>query len=435
MSLVATPAATAESLTPRETLQRVDSLIRSGNGDAARTLCTGQALRLLPLLIEAEAMVTPFLDREQSSDTVLEEQRAGNWAALRVQSLVVFTEPFMGLARLETNQAVHLYQDDGVWKVADLEELASVTAPLVLKSGDPTAKAGSGSAGAHVNQRRDPSESLLPLSRLAPAPADHARVTRMQLRLSRRTGEAFAAVPLGASQRATPGVQSTTSDLFLETSRSSVPDTLRTGRAAPARDSLKVYLASTTELDLTDKMLRTRAAKLAQGSPSDVETARRVWTFVSTSFDYKLGATLFATSREALRDLKGDCSEAAVLTAALLRAAGIPSRVVLGYATLGQGVWIGHAWTEAWLGGARGGWVGVDAALREFPTGPHRVALVTLSGEEDMKAAATNLMLSTISNLDIDITGAWAGNKPVPLVTHPAAATQSRQFWKQVMGK
>jgi transglutaminase-like putative cysteine protease len=255
----------------------------------------------------------------------------------------------------------------------------------------------------------------------------------VQLRLSRRDGEAFAAVPLGASQRATSGVPTTTSEVFLETLQSVVPDTLPTGRAAPARDALRVYLASTTELDLTDKMLRTRAAKLAQGSPSDVETARRVWTFVSTSFDYKLGATLFATSREALRDLKGDCSEAAVLTAALLRAAGIPSRVVLGYATLGQGVWIGHAWAEAWLGGTRGGWVGVDAALREFPTGPHRVALVTLSGTEDMKAAATNLMLSTISNLDIEITGAWAGDQSVPLITHPAAAAESQRFWKQVM--
>src|SRR5690606_4619589 len=137
--------------------------------------------------------------------------------------------------------------------------------------------------------------------------------------------------------------------------------------------------------------------------------ARRVWRYVSTSFDYRLGATLFATSREAIRDLKGDCSEASILTAALLRAAGIPARVMLGYASPGQGVWIGHAWVEAWLGGADGGWVGVDAALREFPAGPHRVALVALSGREDMKAAATNLMLSTLNNLDIGIEGAWGG--------------------------
>src|SRR5690606_29382574 len=117
-----------------------------------------------------------------------------------------------------------------------------------------------------------------------------------------------------------------------------------------------------------------------EGSPHDLETARRIRRFVSESFDYKLGATLFATSREALRDLRGDCSEAAVLAAALLRAAGIPSRVALGYATLRDGVWIGHAWAEALLGGE---WVGLDAALREFPAGASRVALTALSGERE----------------------------------------------------
>src|SRR5690606_15558127 len=108
----------------------------------------------------------------------------------------------------------------------------------------------------------------------------------------------------------------------VETSRVPLPDSQM---PTSWHDSLAVYRASTPELDLTDKLLRTRAAQLRQGSPHDVETARRIWRHVSENFDYKLGATLFATSREALRDLKGDCSEAAVLTAALLRAAGIPS--------------------------------------------------------------------------------------------------------------
>ena len=52
--------------------------------------------------------------------------------------------------------------------------------------------------------------------------------------------------------------------------------------------------------------------------------------------------------------------------AALMRARGIPSRVALGFASVGRGVFIGHAWTEAWLDPGRG-WVGVDAGYAINP--------------------------------------------------------------------
>ena len=169
---------------------------------------------------------------------------------------------------------------------------------------------------------------------------------------------------------------------------------------------------------------------LKRGSPHAVETARRIHRFVSTSFDYKLGASLFSDSRTALREMRGDCSEAAVLTAALLRAAGIPSRVVMGYATLGKGVFIGHAWTEAWLGGE---WVGVDAALREFPTGAERLALARLSGARDMQVEAANLMIRMLANLDIEIEEASAGGGNVPLAEQKGNEKEVRAFLDKLM--
>jgi hypothetical protein len=96
-------------------------------------------------------------------------------------------------------------------------------------------------------------------------------------------------------------------------------------------------------------------------------------------------------------------------------------------------VWIGHAWAETFIGGE---WIGVDAALREFPAGASRVALATLSGEREMRTEATNLMIRTLSNLDIEITAAWAGtagDEALPLVEHPGAAAQSREFWDKLL--
>ncbi|MFM7260693.1 MAG: transglutaminase-like domain-containing protein [bacterium] len=85
-------------------------------------------------------------------------------------------------------------------------------------------------------------------------------------------------------------------------------------------------------------------------------------------------ATAFASASEAVRARGGDCTEHAVLLAALLRADGIPSRVVSGLVYVpdlgGQGPGFGwHLWTQALVyppfvagGGARA-WVDLDATI------------------------------------------------------------------------
>ena len=67
------------------------------------------------------------------------------------------------------------------------------------------------------------------------------------------------------------------------------------------------------------------------------------------------------------RQRSGDCTEYAVLTAALARALAHPARVVLGTAILNQGDALGaygHAWVEVWY---KGRWQIVDAALFPVP--------------------------------------------------------------------
>lgn len=98
-----------------------------------------------------------------------------------------------------------------------------------------------------------------------------------------------------------------------------------------------------------------------------------------------------------LHNRSGDCTEHAVLTAALCRAAGIPCRIVTGIAyaeTFGelQQRFIGHAWDQAYIGGK---WVTLDAALG----GADAARIVLLAGGED--PASFIGLLQSLGNIRI----------------------------------
>ena len=66
-----------------------------------------------------------------------------------------------------------------------------------------------------------------------------------------------------------------------------------------------------------------------------------------------------APASELIRDRKATCMGYATLLAALARAAGLPSRVVMGYVYYG-GIWGGHAWTDIRVDGQ---WLPFDGAV------------------------------------------------------------------------
>jgi transglutaminase-like putative cysteine protease len=73
--------------------------------------------------------------------------------------------------------------------------------------------------------------------------------------------------------------------------------------------------------------------------------------------------TSFAPASEVAKSLAGDCSEHSVLTAAMCRAAGIPTRVVVGlvYAETLGGFGF-HMWDEVYVNRR---WVAIDAAFKQ----------------------------------------------------------------------
>ncbi len=423
---------------PGRVLQRFDSLMDAGAFAQAKSLCMDQALQLFDVMALAQAKITPLIDTARSRDDFLAADSAGSWAYVKAAGYVAFKKPVLGQSEMTSFEAVHFYRGPQGWRIAGFEELENAQAPVRMRSGSPAASPLSDSG----------KTNLFPFSSLSPGRDADADSMRYVLRF--RNGKALAGFcPTGTLQRKAEEKSSSAWVLVnrkpsareiglwskrgfpkgLSRRPASALDPQTTGNASSrtarfrqAReggsrtaanspgDTLQSYLESNPYLDLSDSLLLRTARRLAGGEKDPLEVTRRVYRWVAANFHFQVGAVLFGNSREILRNRTGDCSEAAVLAAALLRAEGIPARVALGFAGTGQGAFIGHAWTEAWLGE----WLGVDAALRQFPAGVERVKLAELGGG-DMRAAAANLMLSTLSNLDVEILAMWKDGEPLPL--------------------
>jgi hypothetical protein len=112
----------------------------------------------------------------------------------------------------------------------------------------------------------------------------------------------------------------------------------------------------------------------AQASPGDkkpAERMRELETFVFGYIDKKGLSVGYASALETAKSRQGDCTEHALLLAALGRAHGIPTRIATGLAFVesfgnAERVFVPHAWVQAWVDGR---WQSFDAALGRFDTG------------------------------------------------------------------
>ena len=113
------------------------------------------------------------------------------------------------------------------------------------------------------------------------------------------------------------------------------------------------------------------ARKGAAGAKSPREQMQQLESFVRQFIRTKDLSIGYASALEVAKRPEGDCTEHAVLLAALGRALGIPTRVVDGLAYVDsyagrQHVFVPHAWTQAYVDGH---WQSFDAALAGFDAG------------------------------------------------------------------
>ncbi len=151
------------------------------------------------------------------------------------------------------------------------------------------------------------------------------------------------------------------------------------------------------------------AKESVKGKRNALEAAKAVEAFVAKYIDSKDLSVGFASALEVARNRQGDCSEHAVLTAALCRAAGIPAQVVFGVAYVddffGSGYCFGgHAWTRAYIGDK---WIGLDASfkgagLEGYDAG--HIALAISNGEPgDFFGMASFLGDFSIEKIEIEV--------------------------------
>lgn len=187
-----------------------------------------------------------------------------------------------------------------------------------------------------------------------------ARDMRAKIRYGFAHGGRPPRLPEGAGQRSWSDEQTT----WIQVCASCPPD------AATLSDAERASaLVPTPWLNFGDPALTRRARKMAGDSLSAARRMLRLTGFVRGHIAAKRIDMLgYGSALEAFRNRRGDCTEYAVLLAAMGRAAGVPTRVVSGlvYARQFEGqrhVFVPHVWVQAWTGT---GWESFDAGLGHF---------------------------------------------------------------------
>jgi len=130
-------------------------------------------------------------------------------------------------------------------------------------------------------------------------------------------------------------------------------------------------------------------ARRAVGDTKDAaEAVKRIEAFVSEYIENRNLSVGYASAVEVAASRQGDCSEHAVLAAAMCRAVGIPAQVVSGavyvqdWPDFDEGFG-GHTWVQAYVGGK---WVGLDATFKgagHGGYGPGHIALAAGDGKPE----------------------------------------------------
>jgi hypothetical protein len=171
---------------------------------------------------------------------------------------------------------------------------------------------------------------------------------------------------------------------------------------APADDksasTLQAARKATAWLQSDDSALRAAALKHTKNVTGTRAKMQALEDFVARHITENNLSTAYASAKEAFEAKTGDCTENALLLAAMGRAVDIPTRVVVGLAYapnyLGQSnMFIPHAWMQAFVDGR---WQSFDAALGGFNAG--HIALAVTDGDPSNSFMGATLL----GNLVID---------------------------------
>jgi transglutaminase-like putative cysteine protease len=129
-------------------------------------------------------------------------------------------------------------------------------------------------------------------------------------------------------------------------------------RPVASTRELAPYLAPNPLLQSDDAAVQSIARQVVGDDRNLFRSALALQKWTHNSMQFDMGIAVVPAS-EVARDRHGTCIGYSILLASLARAAGIPSRVRMGFAYI-DGAWGGHAWVEVLIAGD---WIALDSAL------------------------------------------------------------------------
>ena len=165
------------------------------------------------------------------------------------------------------------------------------------------------------------------------------------------------------------------------------------------------------------------AKSISAGETDAYVISKKMEAWVYNNITNKNYSLDFANAEQVLETKSGDCTEHAVLLASLLRAAGIPSKIVVGlvYTDItekqnpssdSQAAFGYHMWTKAYIGSK---WINLDAVFPRKNFVPTHIAMAetSLNNLSDRTDLLINV-LKSFSNIKIEIL-----NSDKPVISKP----------------
>ncbi len=203
-------------------------------------------------------------------------------------------------------------------------------------------------------------------------------------------------LPVGAGQKIT-AVSPHVADV-------AVASVLPTAAAGDLDRPAREFLAPNSYIQSDDELVRKHATEAAGDETDPWKASQLMEKWVAENLKKKNFSTLLASAAEVAKDLSGDCTEHAVLLAAMARARGIASRVAVGlvYAP-SLSAFAGHMWTEVNINGA---WVPLDATQGKGHVGADHIKFADSSfadGGEETPLTAFLPLVTVMGKLKIDV--------------------------------
>lgn len=150
-------------------------------------------------------------------------------------------------------------------------------------------------------------------------------------------------------------------------------------KGTEAKEAKEEYRKSCYYLNSDDARVQALAREAVGDETDPLRKARRIERWVHTHLRVD-NSIEFVPAGEVARLRAGDCRQHAMLTAAMCRAAGVPSRTAVGlipaHDPRGRPVMAYHMWAEVWV---QGQWLAIDAILGQGAIGAAHVKIADQS--------------------------------------------------------